>query len=232
MKKTALRLLSLFLALFLLAGCAGANEYRPAQVRYDESGVPVYEGKSSAVLNENAPSFTDRQKSSLSSFEIYAALDPLGRCGPAFANLSRETMPTEPRGSIGMIKPSGWHLIKSENVDGGYLYNRCHLIGYLLSGENANECNLVTGTREMNVSGMLPYETAVADFIRETGYHVLYRATPLFVGDELVCRGVELEACSVEDGGEGISFHVFCFNVQPGFTIDYATGKAWEIAPS
>lgn len=229
MKRSTLRVLSLVFVLFLAAGCA-QKDFRPAEVRFDERGVPLYEGKPSAVLEENEPRFTDRQKSSLRSFEIYSPLDPLGRCGPAFANLSPETMPTEPRGSIGMIRPTGWHLAKFDTVDGGYLYNRCHLIGYLLSGENANERNLITGTREMNVSGMLPYEITVADFIRETGYHVLYRATPFFYGDELLCRGVELEAWSVEDRGEGISFHVFCFNAQPGFELDYATGKPSEIA--
>ena len=136
-------------------------------------------------------------------------------------------MPTEPRGSIGQVKPSGWKTAKYDFVDGKYLYNRCHLIGFQLTGENANEKNLITGTRYMNVDGMLPFENEVADYVASTGNHVLYRVTPAFVGTELVARGVEMEACSVEDDGRGVCFHVYCYNVQPGVEIDYATGENW-----
>ena len=144
----------------------------------------------------------------------------------AYANVCQELMPTEERGSIGMVKPSGWQMAKYDCVDGKYLYNRCHLIGYQLAGENANERNLITGTRYLNVTGMLPFENQVADFVEETGYHVLYRVTPIFEGLELVARGVEMEAWSVEDGGEGVCFHVFVYNIQPGVVIDYATGES------
>ena len=152
----------------------------------------------------------------------------MGRCGEAFACIGEEIMPTEERGVIGQIKPSGWQMAKYDIVDGKYLYNRCHLIGYQLSGENANERNLITGTRYMNIEGMLPFENMVADYIKETGNHVLYRVTPIFKDNELVARGVQMEARSMEDDGEGICFHVYVYNVQPGITIDYATGKSWE----
>ena len=161
-----------------------------------------------------------------SSFERYAPLDSLGRCGVAYANIGKDIMPTEERGSIGMVKPSGWHSIRYENVDGKYLYNRCHLIGYQLSAENANTSNLITGTRYLNIQGMLPFENMVADYIRETGNHVLYRVTPIYEGDNLVASGVLMEAYSVEDEGDGICFNVYCYNVQPGIVIDYATGAS------
>ena len=187
--------------------------------------IPSYEGNIFVELNDNVPSFDDSDFTS-DSFETYSSLDSLGRCGPAFANIGRDLMPTEERGSIGQVKPSGWHTVKYDNVDGKYLYNRCHLIGYQLSGENANERNLITGTRYFNVEGMLPFENMVADYVKETGNHVLYRVTPAFEGDNLVASGVQIEACSVEDRGEEISFNVFVFNVQPGVTIDYATGDS------
>ena len=187
--------------------------------------IPSYEGNIFVELNDNVPSFDDSDFSA-SSFETYSELDSLGRCGPAFANIGRDLMPTEDRESIGRVKPSGWHTVKYDIVDGKYLYNRCHLIGYQLSGENANEKNLITGTRYFNVEGMLPFENMVADYVRETGNHVLYRVTPAFEGDNLVASGVQIEACSVEDRGEEISFNVFVFNVQPGVTIDYATGDS------
>ena len=158
--------------------------------------------------------------------EFYSELDLLGRCGVVEAVLGIELMPTEDRGSIGQVKPSGWKTVKYDNVEGKYLYNRCHLIGFQLSGENANEKNLITGTRYMNMEGMLPFENMVADYIRETKNHVMYRVTPVFEGDNLVAYGVQMEAKSVEDDGEGICFNVFAYNVQPGIKIDYATGES------
>ncbi len=189
------------------------------------SDIPDYVGEPYAVLHDNIPYFSEEALRSV-SFESYSPRDTLGRCGTAYACLSTELMPTEKRGSIGSIKPSGWQTAKYDIVDGGYLYNRCHLIGFQLTGENANADNLITGTRYMNVEGMLPFENMTADYIKETENHVLYRATPLYNGDELVARGVVMEAMSTEDGGEDLSFCVFCYNVQPGITIDYATGES------
>ena len=189
--------------------------------------VPVYSGEPYTELNGNIPYFTDRKKTE-DVFEHYSDLDTLGRCGAAYANICKELMPTEKRGEIGMIKPTGWHTVRYDDIiSDKYLYNRCHLIGFQLAGENANEKNLVTGTRYMNVDGMLPFENMIADYVKETDNHVLYRVTPIFVGDDLVCRGVEMEAYSVEDNGEGTSFHVFVYNIQPGIEIDYATGDRW-----
>lgn len=187
----------------------------------------------SAAKEMTEPSFTDGEiEYALENlgFESYSELDELGRCGVAAACLGPETMPgdNEERGSIGMVKPSGWHTVTYDSVDGRYLYNRCHLIGWQLSGENANERNLVTGTRWMNTESMLSVENEVADYIRKTGNHVLYRATPVFNEAELVCRGVLIEALSLEDGGDGISLSVWCSNEQPGIAIDYATGESWE----
>lgn len=189
--------------------------------------VPVYSGEPYTELNGNIPYFTDREKTE-DVFEHYSDLDTLGRCGTAYANICKELMPTEKRGEIGMIKPTGWHTVRYDDIiSDKYLYNRCHLIGFQLAGENANEKNLVTGTRYINVDGMLPFENMIADYVKETDNHVLYRVTPIFVGDNLVCRGVEMEAYSVEDNGEGTSFHVFVYNIQPGIEIDYATGDSW-----
>lgn len=189
--------------------------------------VPVYSGEPYTELNGNIPYFTDREKTE-DVFEHYSDLDTLGRCGAAYANICKELMPTEKRGEIGMIKPTGWHTVRYDDIiSDKYLYNRCHLIGFQLAGENANEKNLATGTRYMNVDGMLPFENMIADYVKETDNHVLYRVTPIFVGDDLVCRGVEMEAYSVEDNGEGTSFHVFVYNIQPGIEIDYATGDSW-----
>ncbi len=189
--------------------------------------VPVYSGEPYTELNGNIPYFTDREKTE-DVFEHYSDLDTLGRCGAAYANICKELMPTEKRGEIGMIKPTGWHTVRYDDIiSNKYLYNRCHLIGFQLAGENANEKNLVTGTRYMNVDGMLLFENMIADYVKETDNHVLYRVTPIFVGDDLVCRGVEMEAYSVEDNGEGTSFHVFVYNIQPGIEIDYATGDSW-----
>ena len=177
------------------------------------------------VLEDNRPNFPEEEWAA-EPFEEYSPLDSLGRCGPAYACVGLETMPTEERGAIGQVKPSGWKTAKYDNVDGKYLYNRCHLLGFQLTGENANEENLITGTRYLNVEGMLPFENLVADYVKETENHVLYRVTPVFQGEELVARGVEMEAFSVEDQGEGVYFHVYCYNNQPGVSIDYATGES------
>ncbi len=188
--------------------------------------VPVYTGDAYTVVNENIPYFSDDELTDV-SFEYYAELDSLGRCGACMASVGQDIMPTEDRENIGSVKPTGWHTVKYEGiVDGNYLYNRCHLLGFQLTGENANEKNLITGTRYMNVEGMLPFENMVADYVKETGNHVMYRVTPLFDGDNLVADGVLMEAKSVEDGGADISFNVFCYNVQPGVLIDYATGES------
>lgn len=190
------------------------------------SSVPAYSGKPYAAVKSNVPAFSKKMKSQKTSYEKYSKLDAAGRCGICVANIGVDLMPTEERGSIGMVKPTGWHTVKYDNVDGKYLYNRCHLIGYQLTGENANTRNLITGTRYMNVDGMLPFENMVADYIKETKNHVLYRVVPIFSGSDLVARGVQMEAFSVEDKGEGISFNVFVYNVQPGIQIDYADGES------
>lgn len=188
--------------------------------------IPAYSGTPCTEVNGNQPYFTEEELTT-QSFETYSELDSLGRCGVAYANVGQDLMPTEPRGEIGAVKPTGWHLVKYDNVDGKYLYNRCHLIAYMLAAENANPQNLITGTRYLNVQGMLPFETKVCDYVKNTGNHVLYRVTPIFDGDNLLADGVLMEAYSVEDAGEGISFCVFAYNVQPGIGIDYATGDNW-----
>ncbi len=187
--------------------------------------IPAYTSDSAAyvVINDNTPFFTEEDYT-LRQFEIYSKLDDLGRCGVAYANVCRDLMPMEERGDISQIRPSGWHNNPYDFIDGGYVYNRCHLIAYQLAGENANEKNLITGTRYMNINGMVPFENMVSDYIQETDGHVLYRVTPLFDGDNLVASGVLMEARSVEDKGEGIEFCIYCYNVQPGVTIDYTTG--------
>ena len=186
--------------------------------------VPEYSGSAYTVINGNDPYFTE---TSDVSFENYSELDYLGRCGEAYACLSLDTMPTEERGDIGSVTPTGWVTARYDFIDGTYLYNRCHLIGFQLSAENANERNLITGTRYMNVDGMLPFENMTADYIEDTGNHVMYRVTPDFRGSELVARGVLMEAQSVEDGGSGLSFNVYCYNVQPGVTINYSDGSSF-----
>lgn len=210
-----------------LFGCASLPQERPQEdavtITIDE--VPVYSGDPYVVINDNEPSFSSEELES-DSFESYGELDDLGRCTIAFANLSSELMPQGERGSIGQVKPSGWQTVRYDSVDGKYLYNRCHLIGWQLSGENANERNLITGTRYMNTEGMLPFENMVADYIEETDGHVLYRVTPIFVEDELVARGVQMEAYSIEDAGASICFNVFVYNVQPGIEIDYSDGSS------
>jgi len=195
------------------------------QIQSELSGLPEYSDEAYTVLNNNEPEFTDEDMTT-ESFEFYSELDSEGRCGVVYANLGLELMPTEERQGIGQVKPSGWKTVKYDNVDGKYLYNRCHLIGFQLSGENANEKNLITGTRYMNTEGMLPFENMVADYIKETGNHVLYRVTPFFEGNNLVASGVQMEAKSVEDSGEGLCFNVFVYNIQPGIEIDYATGES------
>ena len=199
------------------------------QNAHNLSDVPAFSGDPYAPVNDNIPGFTYDNLTS-ESFETYSDLDALGRCGVAYANVGTDLMPTEARGSIGQVKPSGWNSAKYDIVDGKYLYNRCHLIGYQLTAENANRQNLITGTRYLNVKGMLPFENLVADYVKETDYHVLYRVTPVFDGDNLVASGVQMEAMSVEDRGDGVLFNVYCYNVQPGIAIDYATGESWEAA--
>lgn len=216
-------LLPVFTAItVLLSGC---NLVQADSVKLAD--IPEYNGEAYTEINDNVPDFPDDDFTS-TSFETYSDLDSLGRCGDAYANIGQDLMPTEKRGSIGQVKPSGWHTVKYDNVDGKYLYNRCHLIGYQLAAENANEKNLITGTRYLNTEGMLPFENMVADYIKETGNHVLYRVTPIFDGNNLVASGVQMEAESVEDKGEGILYNVFCYNVQPGISIDYATGDSSE----
>jgi DNA-entry nuclease len=187
--------------------------------------VPEYSGEPYAVVNGNVPYFSASELTA-ESFEDYSELDSLGRCGAAYASIGTDLMPTEERGAIGQVKPSGWHTVKYDCIDGMYLYNRCHLIGYQLAGENANVKNLITGTRYLNVTGMLPFENMVTDYVKETGNHVMYRVTPVFDGNNLVASGVLMEGESVEDGGDAIEYCVFVYNVQPGITIDYATGDS------
>lgn len=187
--------------------------------------IPAYSGQSYVTINNNVPDFTDADMQT-TSYEDYSELDSLGRCGVANAIVGIDLMPTEERGAIGQVKPSGWHTIKYEGIDGNYLYNRCHLIGYQLSGENANEKNLITGTRYLNVTGMLPFEDEVADYVKQNNAHVRYRVTPIFEGDNLVASGVQMEAKSVEDNGAGVCYNVYVYNVQPGVVIDYATGDS------
>ena len=193
---------------------------------FNAADVPAYSGEPYTAVNNNEPYFTSDNLTT-QAFENYSELDALGRCGVAYANVCLETMPTEKRGSISEVKPTGWHSVKYDNVDGKSLYNRCHLIGYQLTAENANQQNLITGTRYLNVDGMLPFENMVADYVKETDNHVLYRVTPIFTGDNLVADGVLMEGYSVEDEGDGICFCVYAYNVQPGITIDYATGDSW-----
>lgn len=199
------------------------------------SSLPSYSGTAYSVINNNIPNFSSSELTS-KGYENYSSLDSLGRCGVALASVGKDTMPPDgaTRGSISSIKPTGWVQAQYSGISGGYLWNRCHLIGWQLSEENANKQNLITGTRYMNTEGMLPFENMVADYIKETNNHVAYRVTPIFEGDNLVCSGVQMEAYSIEDDGEGICFNVYCYNVQPDITINYATGESSgkEVAPS
>lgn len=235
MKKTRNIIITVAVAVSLLF--AGYTQIRedhnanPSQVNVQSAesveDIPAYSGSPYVVVQENIPDFTAEDMTT-EAFETYSELDSLGRCQEAVACVGTEIMPTEKRGDIGEIKPTGWHSDTYDFVGGGNLYNRCHLIGYQLTGENANERNLVTGTRYMNVSGMLPFENMVGDYVKETGNHVLYRVTPIFSGTDLVAQGVRMEGKSVEDDGEGILFHVYVYNVQPGVEIDYVTGDNRE----
>lgn len=236
-------LLILIVSLSVLSGCsAGENNFfndlditaqsASDYVNYDLSNIPDYDGKAYVELNGNVPEFSKSEKTYSESFEEYGKLDSLGRCTYAVSCIGKDLMPTEKRGSIGSVKPSGWHISKYDFVDGKYLYNRCHLIGYQLTAENANERNLITGTRYLNVEGMLPFENDVADYIEITNNHVYYKVTPIFEGNNLVANGVQMQAYSVEDNGQGISFNVYCYNVQPGVAIDYATGDNQAVASS
>lgn len=227
MKQRMRPLAALLLALccLLAAGCGDYQRVQSFTGIYLDS-IPPYSGEPYIEINGNEPSFLPGELTT-SSYEVYSPLDELGRCGTASACVGVDLMPTEDRGSIGQVKPTGWQTVKYDCVDGKYLYNRCHLIGYQLTGENANKQNLITGTRYLNVDGMLPFENMVADYVKETENHVLYRVSPLYSGDNLVASGVAMEAESVEDKGEGISFYVYVYNIQPGVEIDYATGESW-----
>ena len=232
-KKRNISMLLSSLALALIIGIytyytdnssAYVNNNDITNIKYDISDIDKFTGYNYIELNGNIPVFEEIDTSK--SFEEYSELDSLGRAGSAFANIGVDLMPTEKRGSIGMIKPSGWHTIKYDIVDGKYLYNRCHLIGYQLTGENANEKNLITCTRQMNTKGMLDFENKVADYIKSTNNHVLYRVTPVYKDDNLLATGVIIEAKSVEDNCEGILFNVFVYNIQNGIEIDYKTGES------
>ena len=248
MKTRRLSLLALLLALFLvLAGC---DPFIPEQTTTTTAttttvqtttappitppsaatpdGIPPYAGYPYVEIAGNTPTFTaDEIAEALGSYEFFSELDALGRCGYVEASVGVDLMPTEERGSIGMVKPSGWQTAKYDIVSGKYLYNRCHLIGFQLTGENANEKNLVTGTRYLNIDGMLPFENMIAAYVKDTENHVLFRVTPVYVGNELVARGLLMEAYSVEDEGDGICFYVYVYNVQPGIVINYADGTSY-----
>ena len=245
MKKMLALLLS-FLLLFSLSGCEEEDvelaldigiaimeeleEYENSsgnQVETPDSPeeIPAFSGDAYVAINGNVPFFVEEEYTT-ESYEYYSDLDELGRCGVTMACIGVDIMPTEDRGEIGSVKPTGWQSVKYDIVDGKYLYNRCHLIGFQLAGENANKKNLITGTRYLNIEGMLPFENLVADYVKETENHVLYRVTPIFEGDNLVASGVVMEGWSVEDEGDGVCFCVFAYNAQPGITIDYATGDS------
>lgn len=227
MKNRLIALMAALSVIFGLASCSynfdiGGTGY--SEVRINLEDIPEYAGEPYIEINGNIPDF-DEEDITNESFEHYSRLDFSGRCGTAYACLGRDTMPAGERGDISMVKPTGWQTSRYDFVDGEHLYNRCHLIGYQLSGENANERNLITGTRYMNTEGMLPFENEVAEYIDRTGGHVMYRVTPVFEDDELLARGVQMEAVSVEDGGRGVCFNVYCYNVQPGVEIDYTDGS-------
>ncbi len=238
MKRNLAKIISLLLAILMLTACSEfesieqtVSSEKETTTQYTEiaqsksvSEVKPYTVYPYTVINNNIPEFekTDYTK----SFEKYGKLDSLGRCTSCIANIGTDLMPTEERGAIGSVKPTGWQVAKYSNIDGRYLYNRCHLIGYQLTAENANPNNLITGTRYLNIEGMLPFENKVATYVKATSNHVLYRVTPIFKDDELVARGVQMEAYSIEDEGEGVEFNVYCYNVQPDIEIDYKTGNS------
>ena len=219
------KLFNRILPVLLLCVVAVGSYLRQSDDSFSLDQLPPFTDQPYVVIDENIPAFPDEDRIT-TAFEDYSPLDLLGRCGPAYANVGPETMPTEERGSIGQVRPSGWQTVKYDFVNGKYLYNRCHLIGFQLTAENANPENLITGTRYLNIEGMLPFENLVADYVHETGNHVLYRVTPLYDGDNLVARGVQMEAESVEDQGDGVQFNVYVYNNQPGVEIDYATGES------
>jgi len=243
------KILALLLALCLLFGLTACEEQDVEQAldiaiavleemeQYEETSaetssasveeIPPYSGEAYVAVNGNVPFFVEEEYTT-ESYEFYSELDDLGRCGVTMACIGIDIMPTEDRGNIGSVKPSGWQSVKYDIVDGKYLYNRCHLIGFQLAGENANKRNLITGTRYLNIEGMLPFEDMVADYVKETENHVLYRVTPIFNGDDLVAEGVLMEGWSVEDEGDGICFCIYAYNAQPGIVIDYATGNSRE----
>ena len=239
-----LKLLMAFILCITLVGCqtttnqnSGENTNISQNSNIDDNrdkgitldNLPEYPGEPFVALYNNVPDFDNEIDKAKKSFETYSDLDSLGRCGVAYANIGKDLMPTDKRGDISSVKPTGWINKKYDTslVDGGYIYNRCHLIGHQLAGEDANKENLITGTRYFNVDGMLPFENMIADYVKETNNHVLYRVTPIYDGDDLVAKGVQMEAYSVEDDGEGVMFNVFVYNVQPGIEIDYATGESW-----
>ena len=238
MKRNFAKIISLLLAILMLTACSEFENIEQTVSKEKETTTQYTEIAQSesvsevepctvypyTVINNNVPEFekTDYTK----SFEKYGELDSLGRCTSCIANIGTDLMPTEERGAIGSVKPTGWQVAKYSNIDGRYLYNRCHLIGYQLSAENANPNNLITGTRYLNIEGMLPFENKVATYVKATSNHVLYRVTPIFKDDELVARGVQMEAYSIEDDGEGVEFNVYCYNVQPDIEIDYKTGNS------
>lgn len=218
MKSKTIKSVFLLFIISIFCSCAPAR-----QISLDN--IPEFNGQPYVILNNNTPTFKEEDYT-LNSYETYGNLDYLGRCTVAQAVINTDIMPTKERGAIGSVKPTGWRIEKYDFVDGKYLYNRCHLLGYQLTGENANEKNLITGTRYMNTQGMLPFENMVADYVQDTGSPVLMRVTPIFEGKNLVASGVVMEAISLEDEGEGVCFNVYCYNVQPGVNIDYLTGKS------
>lgn len=238
MKKNFIKITAILLTFLMLTACSEYTSVEKTVSKEKETVTQYTEIESSrsiddvqpytyypyTTVNDNIPEF--EKTNYTESFEEYGKLDSLGRCTTCIANIGTDLMPTEERGAIGSVKPTGWHIAKYNNVDGKYLYNRCHLIGYQLTAENANPNNLITGTRYLNIEGMLPFENKVADYIKSTDNHVLYRVTPIFKDNELVARGVQMEAYSIEDGGKGIQFNVYCYNVQPGIEIDYSTGES------
>jgi len=237
-KKLPIVFIALLLCLSLLSSCSltliptDEPSYGNSGVSVSLEDIPRFNGTDPyVVINDNVPFFT-KEEITDKSFETYSSMDSLGRCGVALSSIGRDLMPNEDRGNIGQVKPSGWQTVKYDHVDGKYLYNRCHLIGFQLTGENANRENLITGTRFMNTEGMLPFENMVADYIKETGNHVMYRVTPIFKGNNLVASGVLMEAYSVEDEGDGICFNIYAYNEQPGVVIDHANGDSHEGDPS
>ena len=222
MKRIIIAVLCMFC---VFSASCGSTQEEPVEQAATLWEVPGYFGEPYVEINNNIPEFSEEEMQ-MNAFEYYGDLDEAGRCAAVEAMINEDLMPTGERGQIGQVKPTGWHTVKYDNVEGKYLYNRCHLIGYQLTAENANEKNLITGTRYMNTEGMLPFENMVADYIKETGNHVIYRVNPVFEEDNLVASGVQMEAKSVEDDGEGICFNVFVYNVQPGIEIDYLTGES------